>query len=63
MRRSKWFWPYAVAMFCIDIGAVVAVHRTQTWVPALALSSLAFVQVWLFVKGADWLAGQRDYER
>ena len=63
MRRSEWFWPYAVAMFCIDIGVVGAAHWTQNCVPALALSPLAFLQAWVFVKGADWLTGRSNYER
>jgi hypothetical protein len=59
MRSSEWFWPYAATMFCIDAGAVAAVHWTQIWVPALALSPLAFLQVWLFVKGAGRLASRK----
>lgn len=56
MSRRPWFWPLVVVMALVDAAVVATAHWTNNWIPALALSPLTFVQVWLFAKLASAFA-------
>lgn len=53
MARRAWFWPLAAGMAIVDAALIAAAHWTDNWVPALALSPLTFVEVWLFTRLAS----------
>jgi hypothetical protein len=60
MSRRAWFWPLAAVMTLVDAAIVASVHWTNNWIPALALSPLMYVQVWVFTNLASAFASNES---
>ena len=55
LRQKRWFWLWTFSMVIFDMIALFALRPGFSWVPALSLSPAIFLQVWVFLRGAEWL--------
>jgi hypothetical protein len=55
LRQNRWFWPWTFIIAVFDLIALFALRPGFGWVPALTLSPAIFLQVWAFLRGAEWL--------
>ena len=59
LRHNVWFWPWASSAVLFDLIALFAMRPRFGWMPALAFSPAIFLQVWAFLRVAEWLHGKR----
>ena len=55
LRQKRWFWPWVLVIAAFDLIALIALRPGLSWVPALTISPAIFLQVWVFLQGAEWL--------
>ncbi|MBO9517097.1 MAG: hypothetical protein J7493_03425 [Porphyrobacter sp.] len=58
LRNNAWFWPWVSLAVVFDLIALFAMQPQFGWMPAVVFVPVIFLQVWVFLRGAEWLYGK-----